>query len=78
VKSIVLEKNGGNLIVIDDKGFFHIVKKQSNYNIGDEIQINNINKPAIINLKKLTAIAAMLIIMLGSSYGAITYYSPYA
>ena len=77
MKVVVMERNGCNLVVVDDKGCFHIVKNQSNYNIGDEIQISNINKPAIINLKKLTAIAAMLIIMLGSSYGALTYYSPY-
>lgn len=78
MKAVVMEIKEKDMVVMDQQGIFHKLKYDCKSSIGDEILFNESRKNTIVYMRKITAIAAMLLLVLTSGYGAISYYSPYA
>lgn len=77
MKGIVAEIHGKDMVVIDEKGNFKVIKCHKNCEVGQEIVINDI---AVVRhgsfVKQMAAVAAMFVILVGT--GLFTYYSPYS
>ncbi len=78
MKAVVVEIKEKDMVVMDQKGTFHKLKYDCKSNIGEEILFNESRKNTLVYMRKIIAIAAMLLLVLTSGYGAISYYSPYA
>lgn len=80
MRAIVMEIKDSRMVVVDQNGSFHNLKYDGKSYIGTEIDIP---ESKIINLdlswfKKLSVIAAVFLMILGTGYGFGTYYIPYS
>lgn len=78
MKAVVVEIKNKDMIIMDQSGCFHKMKYDNVSKIGEEILFTNKKMNNLSYFRKLTAIAAMFLLVIGSGYGTMSYYTPYA
>ena len=77
MKAVVLEIKNKDMIIMDQSGCFHNMRYDNVSKIGEEILFVDPRMKMLSYVRKITAIAAMLLVVIGSGYGAVSYYTPY-
>lgn len=78
MKAVVVEIEGKQMVVVDQKGCFQNIKYNGKSKIGEEIEMIDSRTNVLVYMKRITAAAAMLLVVSGSVFGVSSYYSPYA
>jgi hypothetical protein len=78
MKAIIVEINEKQAVALCKNGDFIRVKKQKNFEVGNEADINSVNIFRMSRLTKAVSAAAALLFVAGLGYGIYSYNAPYS
>ena len=79
MKAIVVEINGKQAIAMNNNGEFLKIKNTGRLNVGYEVEIpSKVIDFNFRHISKVASVAALLIVVLGLSIGAYSYYTPFS